>query len=461
MSGLVDRHIAFLEALRAAGLPVSLAEDLDAIAALVARWTGTTARRSAPAYAATLVKKQSQRPTFDALFDLYFPRLVGEGVAAGRTSRSEEGAVRDNAAGAGRLPRRAARRARRRRRAGAPAPGRRGGRALRRDARPRPGAVVAGRPTPRCSGSRRRSWSTQIVAGAAGARAAPRRRRGGSPAAGSAASPGWSRTTPGAGSPRRRAPTTSPNVAVRPSIDRLDFTSARKADLEEMRREIYPLARRLADPAHPGAPRAPPRAARLPAHRPRLDLHRRRPADHPPPAEAAAPHRAGRPLRRQRLGRELRAVHAAAGLRAARPVPEGARVHVHRPRPRGHPPLPAGRGRRRRDGRPRGQHRPRGAVGAHQLRPCVHEVRRGARRRARPEVVAADPGRRPVQLQRPRGRRCCAELADSARHAWWLNPEHTRHWDTGDSAAGAYGEVVPMVECRNLTQLGEFVHDIL
>ena len=35
-------------------------------------------------------------------------------------------------------------------------------------------------------------------------------------------------------------------VAVRPSIDRLDFTSARKADLAEMRREIYPLARRLA-----------------------------------------------------------------------------------------------------------------------------------------------------------------------------------------------------------------------
>ena len=36
------------------------------------------------------------------------------------------------------------------------------------------------------------------------------------------------------------------DVAVRPSIDRLDFTAARKADLEEMRREIYPLARRLA-----------------------------------------------------------------------------------------------------------------------------------------------------------------------------------------------------------------------
>ena len=33
-SGLVERHIAFLEALRGAGLAVSLAEDLDAVAAL-------------------------------------------------------------------------------------------------------------------------------------------------------------------------------------------------------------------------------------------------------------------------------------------------------------------------------------------------------------------------------------------------------------------------------------------
>ena len=33
-SGLLDRHIAFVEALRSAGLPVSLAEDLDAVRAL-------------------------------------------------------------------------------------------------------------------------------------------------------------------------------------------------------------------------------------------------------------------------------------------------------------------------------------------------------------------------------------------------------------------------------------------
>ena len=78
-SGLVDRHIAFLEALRGAGLSVSLAEDLDAVAALSALpWDERSTVRDA--YAATLVKKQVQRSTFETIFDVYFPALVGEGV---------------------------------------------------------------------------------------------------------------------------------------------------------------------------------------------------------------------------------------------------------------------------------------------------------------------------------------------------------------------------------------------
>ena len=52
------------------------------------------------------------------------------------------------------------------------------------------------------------------------------------------------------------------------------------------------------------------------------------------------------------------------------------------------------------------------------------------------------------------------QMVYDARHAWWLNPEHGRHWDTGDSVAGRYAELMPMVECRNLTQLGEFVQRI-
>jgi hypothetical protein len=51
-------------------------------------------------------------------------------------------------------------------------------------------------------------------------------------------------------------------------------------------------------------------------------------------------------------------------------------------------------------------------------------------------------------------------LVAGARHAYWLNPEPRRDWDTGDSAASAYDAVVPMFECRNLTQLLEFVEEI-
>ena len=94
-SGLLTTHIAFLEALRGAGVPVSLAEDLDAVAAFsVLDWGDREAIRQG--YAATLVKRQAQRPTFDTLFDLYFPRLVGEGVVVRRRLATGEWQRRDN-----------------------------------------------------------------------------------------------------------------------------------------------------------------------------------------------------------------------------------------------------------------------------------------------------------------------------------------------------------------------------
>ena len=78
---LLDRHIEFVEALRAAGLPVSLAEGLDAVRAIDAL---DIDRRDTlrSAYAATLVKRQNHRPGFDQVFDLYFPLLVGDGHSA-------------------------------------------------------------------------------------------------------------------------------------------------------------------------------------------------------------------------------------------------------------------------------------------------------------------------------------------------------------------------------------------
>ena len=109
MSGLVDRHLDFLVALRAAGVPVSLAEGVDAVAALsTLRWDDRETVRTA--YAATVVKRATHRSTFDTLFDLYYPPLVGAGSASherggrGRTRRRRgpRGPARGAARGAGR-----------------------------------------------------------------------------------------------------------------------------------------------------------------------------------------------------------------------------------------------------------------------------------------------------------------------------------------------------------------------
>ncbi len=194
MSGLVDRHVDFLDALRAAGLQVSLAEGVDAVAALSAlRWDDRETLRTA--YAATLVKRQSHRPTFDTLFDLYFPRLVGGG-AGGPDDPAARESLRDDllaALVAGDLEAQ---------------------QALAVDAVGRFGAMPG-------RGPGLSSWSAytalrrlspddlvaRIVEAltATGEEEAERL----APAA-SARSRRWSRRRPAGGSPRRRAPTTSP-----------------------------------------------------------------------------------------------------------------------------------------------------------------------------------------------------------------------------------------------------------
>ncbi len=79
--GLVDRQIGFFHALRDAGLSISLAEVLDATRALgVVELTDREGLRAA--YAATVLKRPAHRPAFDTLFDLWFPPVVGEPAAS-------------------------------------------------------------------------------------------------------------------------------------------------------------------------------------------------------------------------------------------------------------------------------------------------------------------------------------------------------------------------------------------
>ncbi len=75
--GLLGREIAFFDALRAAGVPVALSEVIDATRAMGA--IDLLDREGLrEAFAATAVKRPNHRPTYDRLFDLWWPAVTGE-----------------------------------------------------------------------------------------------------------------------------------------------------------------------------------------------------------------------------------------------------------------------------------------------------------------------------------------------------------------------------------------------
>jgi uncharacterized protein len=450
-SGLLTTHLGFVEALRGAGVPVSLAEDLDAIAAFsVLDWSDRSAIRQA--YAATLVKRQAQRPVFDTLFDLYFPRLVGEGVSAATADGT--GAPVDGPAQLEEL----------RRRLGSTlaAGDTEALRELATEAVGRFGAL-------RGRGPGLSSWSSYttlqrvspqtlvdgiVEALLAEGRAEEEARRTADRRIGqlSALTEADARRRIAA----EKGPEHVARVAVRPSLDRLDFTSARQADLAEMRREIYPLARRLATRM------ARERHARRTGP---LDVRRTVRASVSSGGVPLTTHH--RPRRPHRI--ELVVLCDVSGSVAS--FAQFTLMLVY------------------------ALHEQFGKVRAFTFVDQVHEVTDVFRAGADPGQVLAELAAR-TQHAAMWGRTnygrsfatfadqhadalgprssllvlgdarsnysdlqvgALRDLATRARHAWWLNPEHPRHWDTGDSAATTYGAVVPMVECRNLAQLSDFV----
>ncbi|RSM89532.1 VWA domain-containing protein [Kibdelosporangium aridum] len=52
-------------------------------------------------------------------------------------------------------------------------------------------------------------------------------------------------------------------------------------------------------------------------------------------------------------------------------------------------------------------------------------------------------------------------IAQNARRTYWLNPEAQRLWSTGDSLAHEYATVVEMHECRTVHQLSELITRLL
>lgn len=53
------------------------------------------------------------------------------------------------------------------------------------------------------------------------------------------------------------------------------------------------------------------------------------------------------------------------------------------------------------------------------------------------------------------------EVSQRARRTFWLNPEHSMRWGLGDSIAPIYAEVVEMHECCNVDQLTKFITRLL
>jgi hypothetical protein len=458
---LLDRHIEFVEALRDAGLPVSLAEGLEAVRAIDA--LGMAQRETLrAAYAATLLKRQNHRAGFDQVFDLYFPRLVGDGATGSGVETVAEARSSTDVAGDG-------------------------PRALADFREALTTAMAMGDPDAmlvlaregvarfgliRGRGPGEQRWSSYNVMNRVSPDELVDRALQGM-GADTGEDPSLRRLVEAqarafermvdAEVRRRAAEVRGPqHVArhtIRPAIEQVDFTSARKADLELMRREIQPLARRLAT-----------RLSREQHARSRGPLDFRRTvrasmsSGGVPMETRHKPRRPGRTdlvvlcdvsgsvanfasftlmlvfaLREQfnrvRAFTFVDEIHEVtdrfeAGADPARTMSELAASARH-----------ASLWGRTNYGRAftrfADQH-------ADALTPRTNLLVLGDARSNHTDLAV------PV----------VKDLVYAARHSWWLNPEHARNWNTGDSAAREYGRLIPMVECRNLTQLGEFVHDL-
>jgi uncharacterized protein with von Willebrand factor type A (vWA) domain len=466
---LLDRHIEFVEALRYAGLPVSLAEGLDAVQAIDA--LGIEQRETLrAAYAATLVKRQNHRPGFDQVFDLYFPLLIGDGHAQDRIVPTERLPSEDSH-GADRSG----------------LPGSDGPQALADFREALTTAMAMGDPDAmamlaregvqrfgliRGRGPGEQRWSSYNVMNRVSPEELVDKALQGM-GAGTDEDPSLRRLVEAQAQAfeqlvdsevRRRAaevrgPQHVARHTVRPAIEQVDFTSARRADLELMRREIQPLARRLAT-----------RLSREQHSRQRGPIDFRR-------TVRASMSSGGVPMetrhKPKRPGRtDLVVLCDVSGsvanfasftlmlvfalreqfnrVRAFTFVDE-----IHEVTDRFTT----------------------GADPAQTMSELAASARyatlwgrtnygRAFTRFADQHPDALTPKTNLLVLGDARSNHTdlalpvVKDLVYAARHSWWLNPEHTRNWNTGDSAAREYGRLIPMVECRNLTQLGEFVHDL-
>ncbi len=491
---LAARLTGFVRALRTHGLRIGPAETVDAAAVLDV--LGLAEREQVRAgLAAALLRTDGQRGVFDAAFDLFFPLGVGDPEAVRRATAPGPAGLETDAPGA----------------AADPA-------ALREDLRARLVAALAADDRAaqvRLAGEAVAAFGRYGGAGAAGtpgtdgwsayqtlgrlapetllARVLAALRAGGGAASGSGSAPGPATDTPAtdtsadladqvlpdeirrrirdfralvATEARRRAAEVRGTErlaerAVAPSPDRIDFLTAGRDQLAELRRTVHPLARKLATRLA---------ARRRRAARGRIDLRRtlrRSLSTGGVPLRPA--HRLRRPARPE-LVLLCDVSGSVAGfsdftlllVQAMRDQFSKVRVFAFVNRTAEVTDLlslgggdPAALARRiLTEAKVMGYH------GNSDYGSALGEF-------ADHHLDAVGPRTSVLILGDARNNYRDANvpallrIAARARQVHWLNPEQPALWGTGDSAAPAYARAVEMHCCRNARRLGEFIARLL
>ncbi|TDB94775.1 VWA domain-containing protein [Actinomadura sp. 7K534] len=463
MASLIDRHTGFVAELRRAGLPVSVAEGLDAVRAMqVVDLLDRESLRAA--YAATLVKRPQHRPTFDTLFDLWFPAAVGDGAGSGERDRPARTLDDDGRPVPPALDPEV--QARRDELAELLLSGDDAG--LRQFARLAVGEYgrTPGQESWFSFGVLRAMSPETLMARLLNAVLTGQERGG-------MAERVARRTFRDriarfedlvAGEVRRRIAEDTgvertARITVRPPLERLDFSGASRAELAALRREVYPLARKLAA-----------RLVQKQRHgrRGRLDFRRTVRASL---ASGGVPltthHRPRRPHKPElvvlcdasdsvsafahftllltfALREQFSKVRAFAFIDATDEITRffapGVDVADAMARLAAEADLVWITGR---------------SNYGHAIK-VFDDRYRDAITPKTSLLILGDARSNYGELSLP----ILRSMVDRARHAYWLNPEPRGQWDTGDSAASRYGELVPMYECRNLTQLAAFIEEL-
>ncbi|MFI1170812.1 VWA domain-containing protein [Streptomyces melanogenes] len=449
MTALPDRVTELVRTLRTHGLRIGPGETVDAAAALEVLGLGDR-ERVREGLAAALLHHEGQRAVFDPVFDLYFPLRVGAPAASGDTAELRERlaaalAANDQAA----LGQLAAEAVDSLGGYGA-SPGSDGFSAHQTLDRLRPQTLLARvRATlaQGAQGSQGSDFTDRLTDDEIRRRIEGFRQRVGTEARRRVA--------------ERRGADEIARRALRPTVDRVDFLVAGRAQLDELRRSVHPLARKLATRLA---------ARRRRAARGRIDLRRTLRGSL---STGGVPMRPV--LRRRRPARpELVLLCDVSGsvagfanftmllVQALHDQFSKVRVYAFVNRVdevtgllRKGAADPAGLG-----DRIAGEAAVTGWHGSSDYGTSLGEFAERHLDAVGPRTAVFVLGDARTNMADP-NLPALRRIAERARRVYWLNPEPASQWGTGDSAALAYAELVEMHVCRNAHQLGGLVARLL